>query len=130
MEITVSQEQGRVPITVFEVSGFINLGTSSQLEQNARQAYEQEMRYLLIDLSGVESMSSAGLRSVLVISKMLVSDRAEQSTDEGGLESKAVKSPYLKLLNPQPGIKRVLNIAGFDKFVDIYEDKNQAVNSF
>jgi len=50
MEISVSQEQGRVPITVFEVSGFINLGTASQLEQEARQAYEQGMRYLLIDL--------------------------------------------------------------------------------
>jgi hypothetical protein len=26
MEISISQEQGRVPITLFEVSGFINLG--------------------------------------------------------------------------------------------------------
>lgn len=130
MEITVSQEQGRVPITVFEVSGFINLGTASLLEQKASQAYEGGMRYLLMDLSGVDSMSSAGLRSVLVISKMLASDSADQSTDKGALENKTVKSPYLKLLNPQPGIQRVLNIAGFDKFVDIYEDKNQAINSF
>ena len=85
---------------------------------------------MLMDLSGVDSMSSAGLRSVLVISKMLASDSSDQSTDEGALENKTAKSPYLKLLNPQPGIQRVLIIAGFDKFVDIYEDKNQAINSF
>jgi anti-anti-sigma regulatory factor len=130
MEIIVTQEQGRVPITGFEVSGFINLGTASQLEEEARQAYDQGMRYLLIDLSGVGSMSSAGLRSVLVISKMLANDRGDQTTEEGALENETMKSPYLKLLNPQPGIQRVLNIAGFDKFVDIYEDKTQAINSF
>jgi anti-anti-sigma regulatory factor len=112
------------------VSGFINLGTASLLEQKASQAYEQGMRYLLIDLSGVDSMSSAGLRSVLVISRMLASDRADQSADEGTRENKTAKSPYLKLLNPQPGILRVLNIAGFDEFVEIYEDKTQAINSF
>lgn len=119
-----------MPITGFEVSGFINLGTASQLEQEARQAYEQGMRYLLIDLGEVDSMSSAGLHSVLVISKMLASDRADQRTDEGALANRTAKSPYLKLLNPQPEIKRVLNIAGFDKFVDIYKDKIQAINTF
>lgn len=35
MEIAVSKEQGRVSITVFEISGLINLGTASQLEQKA-----------------------------------------------------------------------------------------------
>lgn len=88
------------------------------------------MRYLLIDLSEVESMSSAGLCSVLVISQMLSSDSADQAGDAGALENGTVKSPYLKLLNPQSGIKRVLYIAGFEKFVEIYEDKTRAINSF
>ena len=65
MEITVSQEVGRVPVTVFEVSGLINLGSADQLEQQAQADYEKGTRYLLIDLSEVDSLSSAGLRSIL-----------------------------------------------------------------
>lgn len=145
MEITVSQEVGRVPVTVFEVSGFINLGSASQLEQKAQEESWAGMRYLLLDLSEVESMSSAGLRSILTISKMLTSENTQKKGKEGAPESSApessapessasggetTNSTYLKLLNPQPGIRRVLNIAGFDNFVEIYEDKEQAVRSF
>ena len=135
MEITVSQEVGRVPVTVFEVSGFINLGSASQLEQKAQEEYQAGMRYLLLDLGEVESMSSAGLRSILTISKMLASENTDQLGEESASEnvareSEKTNSTYIKLLNPQPGIRRVLRIAGFDNFVEIYEDKEQAVRSF
>ena len=145
MEITVSQEVGRVPVTVFEVSGFINLGSASQLEQKAQEESRAGTRYLLLDLSEVESMSSAGLRSILTISKMLASENTDMAGKESASEngargssapessahkSETTNSTYLKLLNPQPGIRRVLGIAGFDNFVEIYEDREQAVRSF
>ena len=145
MEITVSQEVGRVPVTVFEVSGFINLGSASQLEQKAQEESRAGMRYLLLDLSEVESMSSAGLRSILTISKMLASENTDMAGKESASEngergssapessahkSETTNSTYLKLLNPQPGIRRVLGIAGFDNFVEIFEDREQAVRSF
>jgi hypothetical protein len=36
MNIRVTHEQGRVPVTVFTIQGQINLGSTAQLEQMAR----------------------------------------------------------------------------------------------
>jgi anti-anti-sigma factor len=77
------------------------------------------MRNLLIDLSGVDSLSSAGLRALLGISKML-----DGGAGGGG------KSAHLKLLSPQQQIRRVLNIAGFENLFDIFEDRDKALESF
>jgi hypothetical protein len=40
------------------------------------------------------------------------------------------KSPHLKLLNPPPALRRVLQIAGFDVFIDIFDDLQTAIDSF
>lgn len=132
MEIIVTQEKSRVPVTIFEVSGFINLGTANLLEERARKAYKEGTRYLLLDLEGVESLSSAGLRTILAISKLLAKDQEETEKQivEWGDKAKPEKSPYLKLLNPQPQIARVLHIAGFDDIVEIFEIRQDAVDSF
>ena len=120
MDINVSQVYDRVPVTVLEISGMINLGTARELEKRAMEEYEEGMRYLLLDLEGVDSLSSAGLRSVLSIGKML---SQESEKVEG-------KSPYLKILDPQAQIKRVLEIAGFDGLFEIYDDREEALASF
>lgn len=119
MEISVTQEGAGVTVTVFKVSGMINLGTAGELEDEAREYYEGGMRNLLIDLSEVQSLSSAGLRAFLGISKML----------DGGAGG-AEKSAHLKLLNPQPQIQRVLVIAGFESLFEIFEDRDKALEAF
>jgi hypothetical protein len=40
------------------------------------------------------------------------------------------KSPFLKLLNPQPDIRRVLNISGFDAYIMVFDDQQTAIDSF
>jgi hypothetical protein len=37
---------------------------------------------------------------------------------------------YVKLLNPQPKVDRVLRMAGFDQFFEIYGDVEAAIASF
>ena len=124
MKISITQESARVTVTVFTVSGMINLGTVGELEDEAREYYEGGMRNLLIDLSEVVSLTSAGLRALLGISKML-------EDEEGGGEAGGVgKSEHLKLLNPKPQIRGVLNIASFDSLFDIFEDREKALAAF
>ena len=125
MEITVSHEKGRVDITIFKLNGLLNLGTTSKLDKKAKEEYDAGMRYLLIDLSELDSITSAGLRSIHAIYKML------HSKSPASIEGEDVKkSEYLKLLNPQPQINRVLNIAGFDLFIEIFDNQQEAINSF
>ena len=123
MEIVVSQAQGEVPVTVFYLKGRVNLGTAYELEEKAQEAYKNGTRHLLIDLAGVESLTSAGLRALLAIYKLLAGETAAEGKE-------AVKSPYLKLLNPPPFIHRVLNTSGFDRFIEVYDDPQLAVASF
>lgn len=125
MEIIVSQEKARVDITIVELFGRLNLGTTPKLDKITREKYEGGMRYLLIDLSHLTSMTSAGLRSIQAIYKMLHSETPTQPEGED-----VQKSPYLKLLNPQAQVSRDLNLVGFDVFIPIYEDRQEAINSF
>jgi anti-anti-sigma factor len=122
MNITVTQEQGRVPVTIFHVEGRVNMGSAQELEEKARSAYADGMRDLLIDLSGVLSMTSAGLRAIHVIFKLL-----EDKPVAGGVEH---KSMHLKLSNPPAEIRRVFQISGFDRFIDIHDDLQAALASF
>lgn len=122
MEIVVVEQQGSVPVTIFEVAGRINMGNANELVEQAKQAQQDGTRNLILDLSKVESMTSAGLRAVLAINQQLGFSQA--ATGEG------TKSPHLKLLNPSPELRRTLEVAGFASFLEIFTDREEAVRSF
>lgn len=123
MDIRVTQEQGRLPITVVHVTGSVHLGTADQFEQSVRGVIEQGARYVVVDLANVPSMTSAGLRVLNVLYKALGAS--------GGREASGPHmSQRLKLANPTPQLRRVLSIAGFDKFLEVHESVPAAVASF
>ena len=126
MEITVSQEQGRVPVTVFRIEGRINLGNADELTVMAEGAYKYGMRNLLIYLGQVDSLTSAGLRSILSIFKLL----GTGSGDPGSAAKPMGKSPHLKILNPPAHILLVLKTAGFDRYIETYDNLQAALASF
>ena len=132
MEITVTQEQGRVPVTVLHVQGDVNASTADQFQEEAQKAYDDGARDMLIDLSGVSLLSSAGLRALHNIFNMLRSDSPEESDGavRKGLTDGTFKSPHLKLLNPDKNVTQVLSMAGFDMFLEIYNNLKKAVASF
>jgi len=101
------------------IEGHLNLGSAEQLEQQAKQAYANGTRYLLVDFAQVTSLTSAGMRALLAIAKML-----------GTGPVRDAKSPYLKFLNPPPQILNVLRMAGFTAFIEIFTDEQQAIASF
>ena len=125
LQLTVSQEQGRVPVTVLKIKGKIDSDNFTQLQDKAQEAYDDGMRYLLIDFSEVPYMSSAGLRAIHAIYKMLQGDESEPDSQEGEF-----KSPYLKLLNPPDKIRQLINVVGFDRYVEIHTDLQEAIDSF
>ncbi len=128
LEITVSHERGRVPVTVFRLKGRANLGTAEQLQTAAQEAVAAGARALLLDLTEVVSVTSIGLQTIQSIYKLLYAaspEMSEEATRQG-----TTQSPYLKLLNPRPDVLRVLQIAGFDTFLEIHDNLKDAVASF
>ena len=71
MNIKVSHEMGRVPISVLSIIGDIDSSNYEQLDRIAFREIEDGARYVLIDLSGVRLISSAALRTITKIFQKL-----------------------------------------------------------
>jgi hypothetical protein len=130
MDVTVSQAQGRVPVTIFHITGAVT--TNQELEARAQAAHEGGARNILIDLAEVPYMATAGLRALHAIYTLLRANTPEESdaATKAGIAAGTFASPHLKLLNPNPYVKEVLKVAGYDMFLEIHSDVNQAVASF
>jgi len=120
LKIMVGQAWGNVPVTILKVEGDIDAATHKTLQEKASEMIESGSTHILLDLGGVEYMGSAGFRAIHAISNMLSDDAST------GL----AKSPHLKLLNPTEAVGRVIKTLGFDVYLDIYQDRDEAVNSF
>ena len=132
MDITVSQEQGRVPVTVFRLKGDLNVNSHQALEARAREAHQAGAQNLVIDLSEVPYVSSAGIRAINAIFNLLRADTPAESdeTMKKGLRDGTFKSPHLKLVGPSRSVLEVLNMAGVDMFLEIHRDLTDAVAAF
>jgi anti-anti-sigma factor len=123
MDITISEEKGRVLVTVFQVAGRINLGNADELIRRAQKAYQEGTRNLVLDLSGVDSLTSAGLRAILTIMKLLETETTDSSSPRG-------KSQHVKLISPTEYVLITIKTAGFDRYLEIHENLSEAVASF
>jgi anti-anti-sigma factor len=112
--VQISQADGRIPVTVFRLQERINLGNFTELEEAAQEAYQKGMRDLVLDLGQTVSMTSIGIRAIVIIHKMLSSD--------GG--------KHLKIANPMPYIREMLDISGVTQYIEMYDTVEQAVASF
>lgn len=136
MEITVSQEQGRVAVAVIKPAGQLDGQTYQQLIDKAREIYKGGVRDFLLDLSDLTYISSAGLVSLHTISLMTRGEslpdpeqgwstlKSMDRTRDGGMQT------HLKLLNPRPEVSNVLEMVGFSDFFQVFTDKQKAVESF
>ena len=128
LNITASQSQGTVLVTILHLSGHLHGNTESELLDHARRAQEAGSKYLLLDLSGVEVLTSAGLRAIHNIFNLFTPVSDVELIRQHGEEP--YKSPYLKLVCPNPDVYYVLNVAGFLQNLLIYNNMDEAVSSF
>ena len=128
LTINVSTVDAETPITVLHLSGHLHGDTEGYLMDHVRQSHESGSKYLLLDLSGVEVLTSAGLRAIHNTFNLFTPKRDVQVIHQHGDEP--YKSPYFKLVCPNPDVYYILNIAGFLQNILIYNDMDEAVNSF
>ena len=136
MNITVSQEQGRVPVTVMRLEGQLDGQNFQELIEKARQAYDAGARNFLLDMDALTYISSAGLVALHTIALMLRGEsvpdpqqgwaalKAMDRSRDGGIQQ------HIKLLNPRSEIKGVLEMVGFTGFFEVFSDLREAVQAF
>lgn len=112
--VQISQMNSTAPVTVFRLLERVSLDNFAELEAIAKEAHANGTRNLVLDLGAHESLSSIGVRAIVVMHKILAKD--------GG-------NP-LKLARVAGGIREVLKISGITTFIDIFDSVDDAVKSF
>jgi len=134
MEIKVSTESGRVPVTILHVDGNIDSSSYEQFQSTAKKLIDEGARYLLVDLSHAPFVSSAGLRALHALFNELRSRNPDANLNDEqikkGISAGTYKSPHLKLLNLSPETKTAFETSGFDMYIDTFTDRQAAINSF
>ena len=113
--IKISQVQREnIPVTIFHLQDRISLGNYKELEAAAKDAYDNGMRNLVIDLSHSDALTSIGIRALVIIHKMLATENGK----------------HLKLAGVAPSIRDILDVAGITQFIEIYDTVEQALSTF
>ncbi len=129
MEITTWHETGAVPVTILQLRG--DLTASEPLESRAQEVFRDGTRDLVLDLSKVNYISSAGLRVIHSVYMLLRSaDPNDEASAVRDIARGIYKSPHLKLVKPSKNGMKALSMAGYDMFLDIFNSVPDAVKSF
>ena len=136
MNISVSQAEGRVPVTVIKLDGQLDGQNFQELIAKSQELHSAGTRDFLLDLSDLTYISSAGL---VALHSLALLARGEEVPDmEGGWaayrsmgrSSEAGLQKHVKLLNPRSEIMGVLDMVGFSSVFEIFTDREEAVKSF
>lgn len=110
MEIQISNAAG---VCIVAVTGSIDALTAGDLTSSLSAQVGNGQKNLVLDLSQVDFMSSAGLRAILAALK--------ECRQVGG---------DLRIAAAQPGVNKVLNMSGFTSILKTYPDLPAALASF
>ena len=136
MNISVSQAQGKVPVTVIKLDGQLDGQNYQDLIAKAKEVYAGGARNFLLDLSDLTYVSSAGLVALHTVA-LLARGEALPDTEAGwsairsvGRAGSSGVQKNVKLFNPSDEVKSVLEMVGFSHAFEIHADFDTAVNSF
>ncbi len=110
VDITITGHDG---VTLVEVSGRIDSMNANELGTALSNVIDEGAVRLVLDLSSVEYMSSAGLREMVNSLK-----KAKKATGD------------LRLAQPSDRVREVLEMAGLDTIFRIYPTSLEAVGSY
>ena len=136
MNFSVETVQGKVPVTILAPESDVDGSNYRQLIAKAQELQAAGTQYLLLDLQHVNYMSSAGLVALHSIGKSLAGE-ATPDPDAGWDAYHAVERDrpvaayaQFKLLNPQPRVEKLLEMAGMSAIFEIYKERAEALASF
>jgi anti-sigma B factor antagonist len=110
LNINVS-DQGQVSIV--EADGRIDSSTASQLGEAMKAVIEDGFHNIVLDIGGIDYMSSAGLREIVMTLKSV-------RKNDGDLRMSRVSER----------VYEVLELSGLDTILQFYDSQADAVSSF
>lgn len=136
MEIIISQSQDAPDISIMQLRGALDGSTYENFITAAENLFEAGTRNLILDMSELNFLSSAGLAALHRIARIFRGE--ERSTlEEGWAALHAIEKDrdsgfqnHIKLLSPSEKVRDVLDTVGFTAFFEIYTEIHPAMASF
>ncbi|HEX6269962.1 MAG TPA: STAS domain-containing protein [Anaerolineales bacterium] len=131
MDIIISIEQAREPVAIMRITGNIDASNFAEVITKAQEAYDNPARNLIIDLSEVPYISSAGLVAIHKVALLYsgVPQKGEENIHPDLTHSSSARK-HVKLLSPQPGVDQILETTGMKLFFKVFDDLESAIQSF
>jgi anti-sigma B factor antagonist/stage II sporulation protein AA (anti-sigma F factor antagonist) len=107
LQIDLEEIEERI---LLRLEGRIDAISAPTLEKKLRQLIDEQRLFLLLDLTQVDYVSSAGLRVLLAMSKKVHG-----------------KQGYLVLFSLQEEVAAIFKMAGFDRILSICQNETEAL---
>ena len=109
MGITITIDKKNA-VSIVHVAGKIDATTSEDLEDSLMDLLDKGETKIILELENTDYISSAGLRVLVVITKHLY--------DSG----------FFCLCNVSENVSEIIEMAGFNTFMNVYEDLETALD--
>ena len=136
MIITISKTEGLTHVVILHLEGKLDGANYENLIDEAQNLYDAGTRDLILDLSKLSFISSAGLAAIHQVALMFRGER-NPGWDGGWDAYHAVDrarsggpQEHVKLLSPAEPVREVFDLTGFNSLFDIFPGLDQAVASF
>ena len=141
MKITILKTGKTDSVTVLQLNGILDSTNYQSLIDEAHKVYAADNRDLLLDLSNLTFISSAGLGALHQVALLFRGEKQAEGEESWpdyrwtafhGSESDHNRgsNQNVKLLSPTKEVRGVFDLIGFSSFFEIYTDFNQAIASF
>lgn len=108
MQVTKDEKNN---VLILKLEGRLDATTAIQLEKVLNQAIDEQKTKVIADFSGVEYLSSAGMRILLSMTKRLKG-----------------MSGYFKLYALHDDVMEIIRLAGFETILQIFPDETHALS--
>jgi len=112
-DFSISRETLAGDIELIKVSGFLDAHTFEQLEETVNGLFAQSKYKIIVDLTNVDYISSAGAGVFIAA--------LSESEENGG---------KIVLLNPTKGVLDVFDLLGLTQIFVVVNDRQEAINAF
>ena len=109
----ISTSMGNDGVALIEVGGRVDAHTSRRLGQALQEALAQGHSRLVLDLSSLSHMSSAGLRALLQAQRQAVQDGGE-----------------VRVYGLNAQIRRIFDLVGFQDLLRISDTRQEAMEGW
>jgi anti-anti-sigma factor len=135
MNIRASRPEGSSSVAVISLEGKLDSSNYTGFIHAAQGLFDDGLRNLVIDMRGLEYMSSAGLMALHTVARMFGKSRdgqEETANSYRSIDQKADQTiqQHVRLVGLQPPVLGVLQTAGLSQFFGAFNDLDVALKSF